>query len=78
MSGLSKKDDRARFSIELGSKDRSSSVRLDFLMLLVSIGPVLALLPPSPSAQIMPRLCSDYAQGPYMALNPDILTIWAF
>ena len=32
-------------------------------MLLVSIGPVLALLPP-------PQSASDYAQGPYMALNP--------
>ena len=35
-------------------------------MLLVSIGPVLALLPP-------PFCASDYAQGPYMDLNPKVI-----
>ena len=35
-------------------------------MLLVSIGPVLALLSP-------PYCASDYAQGPYMDLNPKVI-----
>ena len=35
-------------------------------MLLVSIGPVLAFLPP-------PYCVSDYAQGPYMDLNPKVI-----
>ena len=36
-------------------------------MLLVSIGPVLAFLPPPPYCD------SDYAQGPYMDLNPKVI-----
>ena len=47
-------------------RSQNGQIPLNFLMLLVSIGPVLALLPP-------PYCASDYAQGPHMDLNPKVI-----